>query len=90
MGKEILEEKLEYIGKRLYLIDIAIRQNKKAVQSTFIDNEDFIRLMKISKRTAQNWRDSGTIAFSQIGNKIYYKSSDIEDLLRKNYNLATK
>ena len=90
MEKETLVEKLEYIGKRLYLIDISIRQGKNSIQSTFIDNEDFIRLMKISKRTAQNWRDSGTIAFSQIGNKIYYKSSDIEDLLRKNYNLATK
>lgn len=90
MEKETLVEKLEYIGKRLYLIDISIRQGKNSIQSTFIDNEDFIRLMKISKRTAQYWRDSGTIAFSQIGNKIYYKSSDIEDLLRKNYNLATK
>ena len=90
MEKEILEGKLEYIGKRLYLIDIAIRQNKKAVQSTFIDNADFLHLMNISKRTAQTWRDSGVIAFSQIGSKIYYRTSDIEDLLNKNYNKALK
>lgn len=88
MKKETLIEKLEYIGKRLYLIDISIRQSKKNIQSTFVDNEDFIHLMKISKRTAQTWRDSGTIPFSQIGNKIYYKTSDIEHLLAKNYNNA--
>ncbi|MFZ1610422.1 MAG: helix-turn-helix domain-containing protein [Chitinophagales bacterium] len=52
----------------------------------FIDNAEFIKLMKISKRTAQLWRDEGKIAFSQIGNKIYYKHSDVDELLKKYYN----
>ena len=86
----MLIEKLEYIGKRLFLIELSIRQNKKSVQSTFIDNDDFINLMKISKRTAQTWRDNGAISFSQIGSKIYYKTHDIEDLLHKHYNPAKK
>ena len=55
-----------------------------------IDNDDFINLMKISKRTAQTWRDNGAISFSQIGSKIYYKTHDIEDLLHKHYNPAKK
>lgn len=52
---------------------------------TFIDNAEFIQLMKISKRTAQNWRDEKRIAFSQVGAKIYYKLSDVEKLLQSNY-----
>ena len=30
-------------------------------------------------------RDSGVIAYSQVGAKIYYRFSDIEDLLNKNH-----
>jgi hypothetical protein len=42
--------------------------------------------MKISKRTAQTWRDEGKISFSQVGSKIYYKLSDVEKLLQTHYN----
>ncbi len=56
--------------------------NKKS--NNFIDNSDFCKLMKISSRTAQTWRDEGKISFSQIGKKIYYSLSDIEDMLKQN------
>ena len=46
--------------------------------------------MNISKRTAQTWRDEGVVSFSQIGSKIYYRMSDVEKLLEKNYNKAFK
>ena len=45
-------------------------------------------LMNISKRTAQTWRDEGKISFSQIGSKIYYRMSDVQKLLDKNYKAA--
>lgn len=51
----------------------------------FLDNQEFLQVMNISKRTAQQWRDSGIIAYSQVGAKIYYRFSDIEDLLNKNH-----
>ena len=64
-------------------------QNKKP-QEVFVDNQEFLFLMKISKRTAQTWRDEGKISFSQVGNKIYYKMVDVEALLNKHYNKAFK
>ena len=57
---------------------------------TFLDNQEFIQLMNISKRTAQTWRDEGKVSFSQIGSKIYYKMKDVDVLLDKNYNKAFK
>jgi len=54
----------------------------------FIDNQEFLMLMKISKRTAQTWRDEGKISFSQVGAKIYYKLSDVESLLNNHYKKA--
>lgn len=60
------------------------KQNKNP-EEVFIDNQEFLLMMKISKRTAQTWRDEGKISFSQVGNKIYYKLSDVEELLQKHY-----
>ena len=55
------------------------------INDVFLDNYEFLKVMNISKRTAQIWRDSGIISFSQVGAKIYYRFSDIEELLNKNY-----
>lgn len=55
-----------------------------------IDNAQFITLMGISQKTAQTWRDTGVINFSQIGNKIYYRISELEKLFEKNYSKANK
>jgi hypothetical protein len=45
-----------------------------------------MKLMNISKRTAQEWRNKKIILCSQVGNKIYYRLSDIQKLLNDNYN----
>ncbi len=51
----------------------------------FYDNDTFIELMQISKRTAQNWRDEGMIGYSKVHNKIYYRMSDIQKLLNEHF-----
>ncbi len=51
----------------------------------FIDNAQFLKLMNVSPKTAQTWRDNGIISYSQIGSKIYYQQSDIEQLLKRNH-----
>ena len=46
----------------------------------FFDSQEFMLLMNISKRTAQQWRDNNTIGYSQVGNKIYYTSYGIRTI----------
>ena len=48
----------------------------------FVDNKAFVKMMGISVRTAQVWRDEGKIGFSQEGKKIYYRMSDIERFMK--------
>jgi hypothetical protein len=55
-------------------------------EDVFFDNQEFMKLMNISKRTAQEWRNKKIIEFSQVGNKIYYRLTDIQKLLNDNYN----
>ena len=80
--------KEQYMELITRLDDITKRLDNKneSTKDRFIDNQEFQSLMKISKRTAQSWRDEGKISFSQVGNKIYYKFSDVEKLLDEYYN----
>lgn len=49
--------------------------------SEWLDNGEVCRLLGISKRTLQTYRDNGTLPYSQINHKMFYKASDIEVLL---------
>lgn len=51
----------------------------------WIDGQDVMLSLHISKRTLQSLRDSGILPFSRINGKFFYKKSDIEALLVKNY-----
>ena len=84
----IILSKDQYAELVSRLDEITTRLNAKneLKKDTFLDNQEFLILMKISKRTAQTWRDEGRISFSQVGNKIYYKLSDVEKLLNEHYN----
>lgn len=84
----IILSKDQYAELVSRLDEITTRLNAKnePKKDTFLDNQEFLILMKISKRTAQTWRDEGRISFSQVGNKIYYKLSDVEKLLNEHYN----
>jgi predicted lipase len=60
--------------------------NHQNPEDVVYNNQQFMKLMDISKRTAQDWRDKKVIHFIQIGNKIYYRLSDVQKLLNDNYN----
>ena len=86
----LTQEQYNEIINRIDEIKSEIKGNLKSSGNDFVDNVDFIKLMNISKRTAQAWRDEGKISFSQVGGKIYYKMSDVQELLSHNYNPAFK
>ncbi len=84
----IESQAFEQIIKKLDDIHGKLSGQHKTSAETWLDNPGFINLLKISKRTAQSYRDQGIISFSQVGNKIYYKLSDVEELLKKHYHKA--
>jgi hypothetical protein len=55
------------------------------VAENWIDGQEVMLMMKISKRTLQTLRDSGALPYSRINGKFYYKVSDLETMLQKNY-----
>lgn len=51
----------------------------------WLDGQEVIQYLHISKRTLQNLRASGLLPFSQVNGKFYYKATDVQDLLESNY-----
>jgi len=50
----------------------------------FLSNRDVCRMLHVSSRTLQDWRDTGKIPFIQIKGKILYKQSEIMKWLENN------
>lgn len=84
----ISSNQFEEILKRLASLERELAKKQSTIIDKFLDNQEFMLLMYISKRTAQNWRDEGRISYSQIGGKIYYRLSDVQKMLDLNYKPA--
>ena len=54
---------------------------EKSKHTDWLHNGDVCRLLNISKRTLQYYRDTDVLPFTQIGHKCYYKCEDVEVLL---------
>ncbi len=86
---EFFKQQYETIIRRLDDITANLIYYKE-FPDPIVDNSQFMQLMGISAKTAQSWRDQGIISYSQINSKIYYRVSDIKELLDKNRKKATK
>lgn len=56
-----------------------------AAQKEWLDGQEVMQYLHVSKRTLQNLRATGLLPYSQVNGKFYYKASDVEALLESNY-----
>jgi hypothetical protein len=49
----------------------------------YLSKQDICRMLHISPRTLQDWRDTGKIPFVRVNGKILYKLSEIHKLFEK-------
>ena len=54
----------------------------------WLDNQDVMQMLHISPRTLQTLRSNGILPFSRIGNKLYYRRSDISQILNNHYTMT--
>ncbi|MES2267066.1 MAG: helix-turn-helix domain-containing protein [Bacteroidota bacterium] len=64
-----------------------ILQNYRPVMNgeIYLSGEDVCKLLHISKRTLQQYRDDKRLPYIQIGGKIIFKQSDLLTILEQNY-----
>ena len=51
----------------------------------WLDNKDVVIQLHISQRTLLKLRSDGTLPYSRINGKIYYRRQDIQKLLADHY-----
>jgi hypothetical protein len=66
-------------------INKKIDENEKRPNVKIYDNLDAMKLLNVSRRTLQYWRDEKYISYSQISGKIYYSEQDILEFLSSNH-----
>jgi hypothetical protein len=83
MGKRliILPEELEIVVNRLTEIERTLRSENRGLEDPILDTDGVMRLLKVSRRSLQTWRDQGLIEFSAIHGKFYYRMSSINKML---------
>jgi hypothetical protein len=72
-----LDEMLEGIGQALKNRTPHLNGEK------FLTNRDVCRMLHVSSRTLQDWRDNGIVPYIQIKGKIIYRESEILKRLDK-------
>ena len=90
----IADKELEvgFIGKLDALLQGIERMgaNSKASPSNeqFLTDKEVSAWLKVSRRTLQDYRNNGMIAYYQLGGKILYKESDVEKMVMSGYRNA--
>lgn len=73
------------------LLDSAMKDYKPLLNGErYLTDTELSERLKLTKRTLQEYRNSGKIPFYQIGGRILYRESDIEQVLSDNYRAAFK
>ena len=92
MNMEILDKKSTEIVSFFAALDELLDAISKAMKNRtphlngekFLSNRDVCRMLHVSSRTLQDWRDTGKIPFIQVKGKILYKESEVLRWLENN------
>jgi len=75
---EAMLDRFEAFAKR---VDALCGQNRDKGLQEWMDNQDVCQALNISKRSLQTYRDNGTLPYTQIRHKMYYKADDVERVI---------
>jgi hypothetical protein len=76
------------IVNKIQVMEAAIERMREVNLSSdvkWLNSEAVMRKLGISKRTLQNYRDTGILPHSIVGGKFFYNIRDIEELMANNY-----
>ena len=61
--------------------EILAKQGGKSL-NRWMDNQEVCQQLNISPRTLQTLRDNGTLAYSQINHKVFYRPEDVMRIVK--------
>ncbi len=96
MSNEIRERDHEWVkafhsnfDRLLVLLEKLLEKRQpSAYGDELLTDKEVAYLLKVSRRTLQDYRNNGILPYTQVGGKILYRTSDIEKTLMKGYKEA--
>lgn len=76
---EGLKQKLEELAK------LVTNRNQSDMMNEWIESGEARKMLGVSPKTWQTYRDNRIIPFSQFGRKIYVKKADLEAFMQSHY-----
>ena len=82
------------VTQKLFLIIHRLKAEIESISITcrpsmygevYLDHEQVCKILHVSKRTLQSYRNDGFLPYIQLPGKVIYKESDIQNLLEENY-----
>ena len=80
--KEAFEEMAAKFSRFTERVDALLAKQDGKSLNGWMDNQEVCRQLNISPRTLQTLRDNGTLAYSLIGHKIFYKPEDVLSIVK--------
>ena len=85
---------MERIMTRFDILSEKLKENENELNSIdgeqLLDNQDVLQLLKISARSLQRYRSNGRLPYYTISGKLYYKLSDVHQLIRDSFSGAKR
>lgn len=66
-------------------METLLQKKNEEVSNQWIESAQVRKMLGISAKTWQTYRDERRIPFSQFGRKIYVKQSDLESFMQEHY-----
>ena len=73
----VFESMLEYLENAARITDELCEKR----MGEWLDTQEVCLLLDASPRTLQTLRENGTLAYSRISHKVYYRPEDIQKIL---------
>ncbi len=84
-AEEVIEQKEMILQLRSRIEEILKNYRPVMNGEIYLSGEDVCKLLHISKRTLQQYRDDKILPYIQIGGKIIFKETDLMSVLEQNY-----
>lgn len=84
----ILLPQSEWEGLKQFLNELAemvMNRNQADTMNEWIESKEARKMLGVSQKTWQTYRDNRTIPFSQFGRKIYVRKADLEAFMQAHY-----
>lgn len=85
---------MERIMTRFDILSEKVKENQNQLITVdgeqLLDNQDVLQMLKISSRSLQRYRSDKKLPYYTISGKLYYKLSDVHQLIRDSFNKRSR